>query len=76
MGRILLYTTAGCSLCAAARSIVRAWGSVFYEISLAEHPGASAELCELTGRDYAVVPQLFLNETIYEVRRCGRWSPF
>lgn len=63
-------------MCATARAIVRSWGCTFYEINLTASPERVAELCELSGRDCAVVPHLFLNDTAYVVTktaaRCAR----
>ena len=66
MGRILLYSTEGSSLCAWARSIVRSWEVPFYEISLSRHPDRVEELAELSGGRMGV-PQLFLNSIGYSV---------
>jgi glutaredoxin len=69
MGRILLYTTRGCSSCAEARSIVRAWNCVFYEICLSDHPAEGQFLEELYGglNGSLYVPQLLLNDQVYGV---------
>ena len=73
MGRILLYTTEGSSLCSLARAVVRSWSVPFYEISLSRHPERAAEMVELMGGQQGV-PQMLLNGEAYTVSNrhsCG-----
>ena len=66
MGRVFLYTTAGCLSCATARALVRSWNCVFYEISLSDYPERWSELEEL-GVVIPGVPLLFLNSDVLQV---------
>lgn len=57
--RVLIYTTAWCGYCAAAKRLLNAKGAAFDEIDVDETPDKRSEMERLSGRH--TVPQVFIN---------------
>jgi glutaredoxin 3 len=70
---VTLYTTAGCSFCAAARRELEARGAVYHEIDVSRHPERIPELLKLT-RGRRLVP-VIVDATGISVAPAGG-SPF
>lgn len=60
---VVLFSTASCTYCGHAKSLLSKRGVAFEEVDLSEHPRLQAELTELTGLDS--YPQILVDgETI------------
>ncbi len=67
MGRILVYTTSGCSHCVRAKRIFETKGTPFTETNLAFEPHKKDEMVTATGGK-KTVPQIFFNHEYIGVR--------
>ena len=47
--RVILFSTASCTFCVHAKSLLAKRGVAFEEVNLGEHPELQAELAEVTG---------------------------
>ena len=56
---VLIYTTAWCGYCAAAKRLLNAKGAAFDEIDVDKAPEAREKMERLSGRH--TVPQVFIN---------------
>jgi len=67
MGRIILYTTAGCVASSVAKALLHAHGISFVEIDLQKSPLSVDELSEVANGD-RTVPKLVFNYQVIGVR--------
>jgi len=62
MHPILIYTTAWCPYCSAAKSLLKEKGAAFREIDVEKTPGERATMMARAGGRTSV-PQIFVGET-------------
>lgn len=74
MGRILVYTTSGCSHCVRAKRIFETKGTPFVETNLALEPHRKDEMVSATGGK-KTVPQIFFNHDYIGVSASSLPSP-
>lgn len=60
MAKIVIYTSAFCGYCSAAKNILQRKGAGFSEIRIDQTAGARDEMMELSGR--RTVPQIFIDD--------------
>lgn len=58
---VLIYTTAQCPYCRAAKALLTEKGVAFNEVDLGQDPGAASTMNALSGRK--TVPQIFIGKT-------------
>jgi len=58
--KVIIYTTAWCGYCAAAKRLLNSKQVTFEEIAVDGNPELRAEIAERSGR--RTVPQIFINE--------------
>lgn len=61
MGRILVYTTSGCTHCVRAKHLLQEKHVPFHVIDLLEHPERRQEMFLLSNGN-KTVPQIFFNQ--------------
>ncbi len=60
MSEVVIYTSAFCGYCSAAKNILQRKGASFSEVRIDQVPGAREKMMELSGR--RTVPQIFIGE--------------
>jgi len=60
VAKIVIYTSAFCGYCSAAKNILERKGAGFSEIRIDQTAGARDEMMELSGR--RTVPQIFIDD--------------
>ena len=58
---IVIYTTAVCPYCVAAKNFLQSKGQTWEEVRVDTHPEIRRKMTEMTGR--TSVPQIFINDT-------------
>lgn len=61
MSNIVIYSTAICPYCVAAKNFLKSRGASYSEVRIDLDPAARAEMMEKTKR--TSVPQIFINDT-------------
>lgn len=60
MNEVVIYTSAFCGYCSAAKNILQRKGASFSEVRIDHVPGAREKMMELSGR--RTVPQIFIGD--------------
>ncbi|HZX80316.1 MAG TPA: glutaredoxin 3 [Lysobacter sp.] len=58
---IVIYTTAVCPYCVAAKNFLQSKGQIWEEVRVDTNPEIRRKMTEMTGR--TSVPQIFINDT-------------
>lgn len=60
MTEVVIYTSAFCGYCSAAKNILQRKGASFSEVRIDQVPGAREKMVDLSGR--RTVPQIFIGD--------------